>query len=156
MICFLASFIFSPSYLPAKAVIFPYLDIASLISSWYCFCHSISVWSPKVQHITAPEPFSGSAFSSVITGTSKLNNGTVACFPTKSLYRSSVGFTNIQTHAGRSSGLVVAIVRSWFSSLKVISLKVDCFDSSSSSTCAIVVWQVVHQRAGDLVRYSLP
>jgi len=156
IICFLASLIFKPSYLPASFVILPSGDIASLISSWCSFCHSMSVWSPKVQHITAPDPFSWSAFSSVLIGTLKLNSGTVASFPTRSLYLSSFGFTKIQTQAGNNSGLVVEIVRSWLSSLNVISLNVDSWVSSSSSTWAIVVWHVVHQRDGHLVRYSLP
>ena len=109
-----------------------------------------------MQHITAPEPFFGSTFSSVRIGTSKLKSGTVAFFPTNFLYFSSFGFTKIETQAGMSSGRVVEIVKSWFSSLNVMSLNVVCFVLSSSSTCAIVVWQVVHQRAGDFVLYSLP
>ena len=78
----------------------------------YFFHHSISVWSPKVQHITTPVPFEASTFSSPIIGTSTLITGIWAVFPIKELCFSSVGLTKTQTIAGKSSGLVVAIVNS--------------------------------------------
>lgn len=62
----------------------------------------------------------------------------------------------MQTQAGSNSGLVVAIVRSLSPNLNVMSLNDDSFDSSSNSTCAIVVWHVVHHRAGVFTLYSLP
>ena len=60
------------------------------------------------------------------------------------------------TIAGRSSGLVVEIIRSLLSTLNTISLNWLWMSLSTSSTCAIVVRQVGHQRAGASIRYSLP
>ena len=50
-----------------------------------------SVRSPKVQHITRPDPLSGSASSWVNTGSSTPNTGLVTVWPTRSAYRSSSG-----------------------------------------------------------------
>ena len=69
MMAFLASSIFRPSYLPALSFILPFL-VMTILSGRLCFLyHSMSVWSPNVQHMTIPVPFSGSAFSSGRIGT---------------------------------------------------------------------------------------
>ena len=80
----------------------------------YFFHHSISVWSPKVQHITIPVPLQASTFSSAIIGTSILIIGIHAVLPIRCLFFSSLGLTNTETIAGNNSGLVVAIINSSF------------------------------------------
>ena len=90
--CSLASFIFSPLYFPASPVIVPSGAMAILMGSLCSLCHSISVWSPKVQHITTPVPFSGSALGSGRMGTSMSNKGVFAFFPFSGLNLLSSGW----------------------------------------------------------------
>ena len=92
IICLRAFSIFIPSYFPDNLVIKPFLSIASFIGNLCAFCHSISAWSPKVQHITIPVPFSGSALWSSKIGTSKSNKGTFAFLPFNFLKRLSSGW----------------------------------------------------------------
>lgn len=108
-----------------------------------------------MQHITTPLPFSMSAFWSARIGTSKLNNGTFAIFPTNSFALLSFGFMKRDTQAGNNSGLVVAMIRSFSPTLNMMSLKYVSQSLLSNSTWAIVVWQLGHHRAGESVLYSL-
>ena len=81
-------------------------------------------------------------------GTSWLNRGTVACLPTRFLYRLSFGFTKTATQAERSSGRVVAIGRSLFSTLNFSVEKREGISLSSSSAWAIEVWHSGHHIVG--------
>ena len=76
-----------------------------------CSHQATSAVSPKVQHITAPVPFSGSAAGSSSIGTSCPKSGTVALAPEQVSVACISGWTKIATHAGSSSGRVVAIGR---------------------------------------------
>src|SRR5919204_153058 len=55
-----------PARSPAISVMWPSRSIASLSGRLCAYHHSTSAVSPKVQHITAPVPFSGSAPGSVV------------------------------------------------------------------------------------------
>ena len=92
-----------------------------------------------------------SADSSVRIGTSISNNGTFAFFPTIFLYLLSFGLTKTATHAGRSSGRVVAINKSSLV-LAILNLSVEnklgC-SLSSSSAWAIAVWHSGHHIVGN-------
>nr|WP_256948875.1 hypothetical protein [Halorubrum ezzemoulense] len=129
--------------------------------TWY---HSMSFWSPNVQHITMPEPVSMSTRSSAMIGTSWPNSGTSADSPTRSWFSSSSGWTKTATHAGRSSGRVVEITNSSAASSfpsrpatgNAMSLKWLACSSSSVSTCEMAVSHSGHQIAGAFSRYSRP
>ena len=71
--------------------------------------HCTSVASPKVQTIRIPVPFSRSTRALGKMGTGTRNSGVTARFPNRSPYRSSSGWAATPTHAGSSSGRVVAI-----------------------------------------------
>src|SRR5579885_2296926 len=64
-----ASLIVKPANWPAASVILPSRPITIFNGRLYLYHHSTSVTSPNVQHITAPVPFSGSAFASSSIGT---------------------------------------------------------------------------------------
>jgi len=72
-----------------------------------------------VHIITTPVPNLGSTSSSEIILTCLLNNGISTDFPIMLKYLSSFGFTATATQAERSSGLVVAIKRSFLTSLSI-------------------------------------
>ena len=61
-----------------------------------------SVRSPNVQHITSPDPLSGSAASCAITGSSTPYSGEVTVLPIRSAYRSSPGWAIRATQAAIS------------------------------------------------------
>jgi len=95
---------------------------------------TVSVLSPNVQTITSPVPLSICTFSSSIIVTDWPKTGTIAFLFFNFLYRISFGLYKTATQEGKSSGLVVAISKSWLSSvLKIISLKNESFSSSSRS-----------------------
>ena len=52
-------------------------------------------FSPKVQHITTPEPLPSSTFSSSRTGTVKSKSGTLMRLPSRCLFFSSSGWINM-------------------------------------------------------------
>ena len=93
----------------------PYLLRMTRVSS-LCFSHhSLSVSSPKVQHMTRPVPFSRSTFASATIGTSMLNSGVRAFLP--SYFAASSGWYISATQAGSSSGRVVITGAGWPSML---------------------------------------
>ena len=70
LICRRASVNRQPGKLPAASVIRPSRPMASTSGSLWVYHQLTSALSPKVQHITAPVPFCGSAAGSARTGTS--------------------------------------------------------------------------------------
>ncbi len=64
--------------------------------------------SPNVQTMAMPVPLPGSASGCVRTGTGTPNSGVVTVVPASAAYRSSSGCATSATHAGSSSGRVVA------------------------------------------------
>ena len=69
---------------------------------------SMSVVSPKVQHMAMPAPLSFSAAEWGSTGTSTPKTGEVTVVPNSGLKRSSSGWATRATQAGSSSGRVVS------------------------------------------------
>src|SRR5207245_2204630 len=82
--------------------------MALMRGSLYLFWHLTSILSPKVHTMTAPVPKEESTSGSSSIGTTWLNSGTVAFFPTIGLNVGSSGWTSMATQAGSSSGLVDA------------------------------------------------
>jgi hypothetical protein len=86
--------------------------------------------------------------------------GTATSSPTSVSTRSSSGWMNSATHAGSSSGRVVAISTASTASVevtaKVMSLKWLARSASSVSTCEIAVSHSGHQIAGASLRYCRP
>ena len=68
-----------------------------------------SVRSPNVQHMTRPDPLSGSAASCAMTGSSTPYRGEVTVWPKSPAYRSSSGCAMSATQAAMSSGRVVSM-----------------------------------------------
>ena len=99
----------------------------------------MSVWSPKVQHITMPVPFSMLTRLSSMIFTRCPKSGTFISIPLNFWYRVSSGLNMIATQAGSSSGRVVAITTSssfpfLCRTLNTTSLKKESISLSSHST----------------------
>ena len=96
--------------------IFPSEPKTCLNGSSFSLHQITSVWSPNVQTINIPVPFSLSTNSLGKIGIGAKKTGDIAFFPNKSLYLLSSGCAVMPTHAANSSGLVVEIIRSCFES----------------------------------------
>ena len=102
--------------------------------------HTTSVRSPNVQTMAMPVPLSICASSCASTGTATSNNGVRTMVPKNGLYRSSSGWATSATHAGMSSGRVVAITISPPDScLKEMSWNAPGRSRSSNSAWATAV-----------------
>ena len=84
--------------------------IHSIISRSCLFPTSKSLGSFPGVILTAPEPFSGSGYSSAIRGIFRPTTGSTYSLPILSLYLSSSGLTAIATSPNIVSGLLVAII----------------------------------------------
>src|SRR2546422_10371154 len=107
-ILFRASSVLSPLKRGSSTASLPFSVMALMRGSLYLFCHLTSILSPKVHTMTAPVPKEESTSGSSSIGTTWLNSGTVAFFPTIGLNLGSSGWTSMATQAGSSSGLVDA------------------------------------------------
>ena len=92
--------------------------------------------------MTAPVPLSINANSSAIILTLS-PSGVVVSLPIKFLYLVSLGLTKIATQAGKSSGRVVAIIKSQIGYRKEYR-KIVCLQLRQATP----VWQEEHQREG--------